>query len=393
MRILVIHNHYQHPGGEDRAFAAEVDLLLIRGNEVLKYEEDNHLATSISRLGIVTRTIWSRESYRKILRLIRQFRPEIVHIHNTFFAISPSVYYACQAEGVPVVQTLHNYRLLCPVATFYRDRMVCEECLGKFIPWPSVYHGCYHHSRIQTASVAGMLSLHRIAKTWQIQVDQYIALTEFARLKFIQSGLPAEKIVVKPNFFHPDPGPKSHSGDFVIFIGRLSPEKGINTLIEAWKTMKTDIQLKVVGSGPLQEQVASLAQADSRVEFLGAIFGTNLLTLMKSARILVFPSESYEGFPMVIAEAFACGLPVIAPNLGSSREIVTDNNTGLLFQPGNSVDLATKVKWAWEHPFEMAKMGKNARREYEEKYTAEKNYDMLMDIYRQAIEAYRSKIG
>jgi glycosyltransferase involved in cell wall biosynthesis len=391
MNVLILHNRYQHSGGEDAVFAAESALLRENGHTVIENLENNQRISSMGKMSVVSQTLWSRASYNKIRDVIIRAHPDIAHFHNTFPLISPSAYYACHAEGIPVVQTLHNYRLLCPVATLYRDNAICEECLGKTIPWPGIYHGCYHRSRAQTAVVTSMLGFHRLAGTWRNQVDLYIALTEFARQKFIQGGLPVEKIVVKPNFVYPDPGIKTQRGDFALFVGRLSPEKGINTLVLAWNN-EGRVPLKIVGDGPMKDKVDQLAQTNSGVEFLGTLERSNLIMLMKEARFLILPSECYEGLPMTIIEAFACQLPVIAPDLGSSGELVADHFSGLLFNPGDPIDLAAKVKWAWEHPLELAEMGRNARREYEEKYTADRNYGMLMEIYQKALKSNRERL-
>ncbi|GAP62436.1 hypothetical protein ARMA_0859 [Ardenticatena maritima] len=318
-------------------------------------------------------------------RLIRERKPDVAHFHNTFLMISPAAYYACQEEGVPVVQTLHNYRLICPGALLMREGRVCEECVGRTAPWPSVMHGCWRGSRLQTSVVAAMLMVHRAMKTWSEQVDIYIALTDFARRKFIEGGLPAEKIVVKPNFVDPDPGVGRHEGNYALFVGRLSPEKGMHTLLRAWRMLK-DVPLKIVGDGPLRAEVEAFIGREglTEVEVLGRKAREDVFCLMQKARVLVFPSECYENFPVSVAEAFACGLPVIASRLGAIAEIVEDGRTGLLFNPNDPEDLAVTVEWAWTHSEKLAEMGREARRAYEEKYTAERNYALLMDIYAQA---------
>ena len=381
--VLIVHNFYQQPGGEDAVFRAEADLLRSRGHEAVAFVEDNARLNGVNPLKAAVDAVWSREAKRHIRRLIKENKPDVAHFHNTFLRISPAAYYACREAGVPVVQTLHNYRLVCPGALLMRDGRVCEDCLGQAVPWPGVVHGCWRGSRMQTAVVAGMLTFHRLLKTWQEQVDVYIALTEFARRKFIEGGLPAKKIVVKPNFVHPDPGEREAPGRYALFVGRLSPEKGLGTLLKAWRSLK-GIPLKVVGDGPLREQVQGVATGDGSVKVLGRRSNEEVIALMKGAHCLVFPSECYENFPMSVAEAFACGVPVIASRLGAMAEIVEDGRTGLLFEPGNAEDLAEKVAWAWAHPREMAEMGREARREYEQKYTAEKNYEMLMAIYERA---------
>src|SRR3954452_18720116 len=197
MKILVVHNFYQQPGGEDRCLEAEVAMLRAHGDEVIQYTADNDPIDGMNRLKAAARTVWSRPAARELRDLIREHRPAVAHFHNTFPLISPAAYYACRAERVPVVQTLHNFRLLCPNALFFRDGKVCEDCLGKAVPWPGVVHGCYRGSRTATAAVAAMITPHRALGTWREMVDVYIPLTEASRQKFIAGGLPANKLVVK----------------------------------------------------------------------------------------------------------------------------------------------------------------------------------------------------
>ena len=390
---MLVHNYYLEAGGEDTVFKAESELLKKKRLTIITYTDHNKRLKNAKFFKIATNAIWSRETYLKIRDLIRGKKPEVVHFHNTFLCISPAAYYACKRAGVPVVQTLHNYRLICPGALLFRKGRVCEKCVGKFIPWSGMVHGCWRNSRGGTALVATMLMVHRLLKTWTENVDVYIALTEFARRKFIEGGLPAEKIVVKPNFVEPDPGPKDfRAGDYALFVGRLSPEKGLFTLLEAWRRVKS-IPLKIVGDGPLRESLEDFAGQNGlseKVEFLGRRSREEVIHFMHGARFLVFPAEVYENFPMSIAEAFATGLPVIASRLGAMAELVDEGRAGLLFEPGNPEDLAAKVEWAWSHPEAMAEMGREARREYEAKYTAERNYEMLMEIYRKAIERCRT---
>jgi glycosyltransferase involved in cell wall biosynthesis len=388
--VLLVHNTYQQGGGEDVVFAAEAALLRQRGHGVVEYREDNQRLQAMNRLQAAAQTIWSQSSHHKLLQTIRQAHPDVIHIHNTFLLISPSAYYACQEAGVPVVQTLHNYRLLCPSASFFRDERVCEDCLGRTPPWPGIVHACYRGSRTQTAVVAAMLTAHRALKTWHTQVDLYIALTAFARTKLIEGGLPQGRLVLKPNFVHPDPGVSAQDGRYALFVGRLSPDKGVLTLLRAWQRLKA-IPLKVVGDGLLIDDMQAFVQAHQlqNIELLGRRPRQEVLALMQGARFLVFPSQWYECFPVTIAEAFACGVPVLASRLGAMEEIVEDGYIGLHFNAGDPDDLAAKVEWAWHHPELTVAMGCAARAEYERKYTAERNYQSLMEIYQTAIDRHR----
>jgi glycosyltransferase involved in cell wall biosynthesis len=379
MNVLVAHNYYQQPGGEDHVFAAETALLESRGHHVVRYEEHNSRIANRNVAVAAIDTVWSSKSARALGELVRGHRPDVVHFHNTFPLISPAAYYAVQNEGAAVVQTLHNFRLVCPGATLFRDGMVCEECIQQRSLRPAMAHKCYRGSRPATAAVAVMLTVHRAARTFRRQVDCYIALSEFARRKFIAGGLPEDRIVVKPNFVSPDPGVGPGTGGCALFVGRLSAEKGVSLLASAWRELGK-IPLVVAGDGPLAGTEWPMG-----VSWIGSHPREKILALMSEARVLIVPSEWYETGPLTVLEAFACGLPVIASNLGSMAETVTHEKTGLLFEPGDAADLARKVKWAFEHPEAMEKMRVNARSEFEEKYTADRNYEILMAIYEAAI--------
>lgn len=390
MKIFCVHNFYQHSGGEDAVFAAELALLSAHGHRVTTFSRSNdelkgqNIAGRLFVSGF--ETIWSFSSYKKIKQLLADEKPDIAHFHNTFPLISPSAYYACADARVPVVQTLHNYRLLCPAATLLRDGRICESCVGRRVSWPGVVHACYRDSRAATAAVSGMLASHRALRTWNQKVDIYVALSKFAREEFIQGGLPRERIVVKPNFVH-DPGVATSVGDYGLYVGRLSEEKGISVLFSAWSKLTSLVPLQIAGVGPMQEKavVEIERRGLSQVKLLGYLQPDQVLEVMRGARFLIFPSVWFEGFPMVIAEAFACGVPVIASRLGAMQEIVEDGRTGLHFSAGDAQDLATKIEWAWSHPDLMREMGNSARREYEAKYTPEHNYRALMDIYERVL--------
>lgn len=390
MKILLVHNTYQQPGGEDAVFEQERNMLEQGGHQVVTYCRSNWDVdgyTGIRRLSLAKQTVWASDSRRECSRLLEREKPDVVHVHNTFVMISPSIYSACYEAKVPVVQTLHNYRLLCPAATFFREGKVCEECLDGSL-WPGIEHACYHHSRSATAVVALMLASHRMRNTWSREIACYVALSQFARSKFVEGGLPGEKIFVKPNFIHPDPGARSDDGDYALFVGRLSPEKRVGTVIQAWKRLKSPIPLTIIGGGPEREPLEAEARSSglSHVNFLGQMPRDKTLAAINRARFVVISSEWYETFCMAIAEAFACSTPVICSRMGAMQELVSDGRNGLHFTPGDSDDLARKVEWAWSHPDEIRAMGVAARKEYEAKYTAATNYPILMDIYQRAMQ-------
>lgn len=391
MRILIVHNSYQEAGGEDVVFEQERRLLARNGHQVTTYERSNHELEAYSglrRVGMLRQIISANDSRCEIREILRAERPHLVHVHNTFMMVSPSIFEACKEEGVPVILTLHNYRLLCPAGILYRDGHVCEECCEHGL-LRSVCHGCYRDSRAATAAVALMLQVHRAQRTWQESVGGYVALTEFSRQKFIAGGLPAGKIHVKPNFVHPDPGERSAAGGYALFAGRLAEGKGVSTLLAAWKLLASAIPLLVIGDGPLRAALEAEARMKNmqQVTFRGRLDVEDTRAAMKQAAFLIVPSVWYETFSLNIAEAFACGTPVLCSRLGAMEENVSEHRTGLHFAAGDPEDLARKVEWAWTHPTELARMGREARREYEARFTPEKNYARLMDIYQQTVHA------
>lgn len=385
MKILIAHNYYQQPGGEDGCVAAEAALLEMHGHEVIQYSLHNDSINGIGRFQVAARTIWSQPAYHDMRSLIRAQRPQIVHFHNTFPLISPAAYYAAQAENTRVVQTLHNFRLLCPNALFFREGRVCEDCLGKSIPWPGVVHKCYRDSRTASAAVAAMLVTHRALESWQKSVDVFIALSQFSRDKFIQGGLPGDKIAVKPNFVYPDPGLGPGTGDYGLYVGRLSSEKGLDTLLKAWTILRQNVPLKIVGDGPLSPIVENSVAHDSRIEWLGRKSAEEVNALVGEARFLVCPSNCYENFPRVIAEAFAAGTPVVASDMGAMAELVDHGRTGLRFEPGNATALAATVEQLLAEPPSLSRMREATRQEYEQRYTVESNYRFLTAIYQRVL--------
>lgn len=385
MKILLAHNFYLQAGGEDTAFISETALLRDHGHRVVEYTDHNRRIESLRPLSLALQTIWSADTYRRLREILRRERPDLVHFHNIFPLISPSAYSACRSLSIPVIQSLDNPRLLCPSANFFRAGRLCQDCLGKTPPLPGVWHRCYHKSFAQTAVVAAMLSIHRWRRTWQTRVDAYLVATEFYRRKFIEGGLPAAKIFLKPHFLFQDPGVRSAAqpGGYALFAGRLDPEKGVATLLAAWERLP-EIPLKIRGDGRMAAEVQAWIRRHGRknVEIVGPLSGTELTGLMKGARFFVWPSEGYyETFGYVAVESYGCGVPVLTSRIGVQEEMVLDGVTGIHFRPGDAGDLAAKAAWAWDHPSETAALGRAARNEYEKKYTSEGAYSRLMDIY------------
>jgi glycosyltransferase involved in cell wall biosynthesis len=385
MKVLLVHNRYQQAGGEDNVVAAEATLLADHGHDVELWSVENKdLPTGLTgKIKTALTTSYSTSSLAIARDKLRHFLPDVVHVHNFFPQISPSIYDACRNEGLPTVQTLHNYRLICPGATLMRDGKICEQCLSGS-PYQAAWYGCYRDSKLGSLVVAHMVAQHRRKGTWQHKVSRFIALTNFAKSKFVEAGFPANKIAVKSNFVHDPlqapPRSKPIIPSFALFVGRISEEKGIKTLLKAWLSLDDNSLLKVAGSGPLE----ALLPGKNNLTALGQQSAEEISRLMQQAAFLVLPSEWYEGFPLVLVEAFAHGLPVLASRLGSMADIIKDGETGLLFAPGDAEDLASKAKWLLENPQRTRKLGENARRDFLEKYTAGQNYAELMAIYEDA---------
>ena len=385
MKIVLCHNYYQQPGGEDQVFADEAALLATHGHDVIRHTVHNDAISEMGRLSVATKALWNRASYREIESLLKRERPDVIHFTNTFPLISPAAYYAAKNAGVPVVQSLHNYRLLCPGGTFYRNGNVCEDCLGKSVPWPAVQHGCYRSSRLASGVVTAMVTFHRLLNTWQKCVDRFVALSHFSARKFVAGGLPANKISVKPNFISPDPSRGSGSGGYALFVGRLAAEKGLATLLDAWDQCGAILPLKILGDGPLASLVEQRANANPHVTWLGRKSGVEVLQYLSEATCLVMPSEWYECCPKTLIETLAVGTPAIVTRLGAMAEMIDHERTGLHFTPCDSNDLAAQVQRLTRDPQLASRMRAAARRDYEEKYTASANYQQLIEIYNSVV--------
>ncbi len=390
MKVLLVHNHYQQPGGEDQVFAAEMEVLRSRGEDVRAYTTHNDRIASMSGVTLAAATVWNHRVFRELSALMEEFRPDLVHCHNTFPLISPAAYSAARRAGIPVIQTLHNFRLLCVNGLFLRQGRSCELCLRRRMKWPGILHRCYRGSARASAVVAGMIGVHRWRGTWAREVDTYIAMTEFSRSKFVAGGLPAHRIMVKPNFLPRDPGPGAHQGGFALYVGRLSPEKGIESLVRHWSELAPGVPLRVIGSGPL-EWLASTRLPG--VEWLGWQPHDRVLAAMKDAGFLVFPTECYENFPMVVLEAMASGLPVVASRRGSLPEIVRDGVTGVLVPSGRAEDWAEALRRVTADPDASRILGREARAVFQRSYTPESGYRGLMEVYQATVQRGRVRAG
>jgi len=384
MKILTVHNRYKIRGGEDESRESEDKLLAVRGHLIREVVLDNR-TIGLNAWAVGLRASWSWPCYRQIIHEARQWKPDLIDVHNFFPLASPAVHYAARRLGIPSLQTLHNYRLLCPGATFYRDGRPCEDCTRHTIPWPGIVNKCYHRSATHSSAVALMISAHRLLRTWQRAVTLFVAVSDFEKRKFVENGFSEPRVVVKPNFVSDCGGPGPGGNDF-LFVGRLSPEKGISTLLKAASLVRGSFRLNIVGEGPLQPEVDAAAAQNSRIRYLGRRSHSEVLEFVGASRCLILPSECYETFGRVAAEAFARGTPVVAAKIGAVAEIVDDGRTGVHFTPGDPADLARTIDWTLAHPDAVARMRGEARWEYEAKYTADRNYDLLMQIYERAIK-------
>ncbi|MCC7449520.1 MAG: glycosyltransferase family 4 protein [Anaerolineae bacterium] len=390
MRILLVHNRYgsEAPSGENVVVESERQLLQSRGHEVMEFARHSDSIRERRALGTVIgalATPWNPFAANALRRAVLEFRPDIVHVHNTFPLISPAAFHAIGRRAARVL-TLHNYRLFCPAAIPMRGGRVCTECLDRHSVVPSLVHGCYRNSRIATAPLALSVALHRRIGTWRRQVEAFIALTDFQKDLMVRSGLPADKVFVKPNFFpgQPEATPWAERDPVVVYAGRLSPEKGVRTLVRAWRSWgKEAPELRIVGDGELRQELEQLAQG-SNVRFLGLLGAQEAQRMVASSRLLVLPSECLEIFGLVVCEAFAHGTPAAVSAIGPLPSIVRQGENGVVFQPGQAESIANTIRAAWQEPGLLQRLGEGARKEYERNYNEDANYRDLIDIYCQA---------
>jgi glycosyltransferase involved in cell wall biosynthesis len=363
------------------------------GHEVVEYTRNSDEIRGHGAWGTLKgalSTPWNPFAFARVQRTIERERPDVMHVHNTFPLLSPAIFHSADKSATATVLTLHNYRTVCAAAIPMRDGQPCTDCLDLRSVTPALRHGCYRQSRLATLPLASMITLHRKLGTWRKHVDAFIALTEFQRDQLVAAGLPPERMHIKPHFYPdpPSPLPWRERETKVLFIGRLGEEKGVRFLIEAWRQWGEQAPpLELIGDGPQRRELEDLAKVmNGKVRFLGQRPFPETQGRLASARLLVLPSVSFEGFPMVILEAFALGVPVAASRLGSMPCLVQDGRNGVLFTPGNAEELLRRVRGAWGNSDLLASMGTAAREEFEARYTAEANYRMLMDIYQAAIE-------
>lgn len=399
MKVLLVHNFYgsEAPSGENQVFEAEKALLQQRGHAVATFTRHSDEIRGHGMTGAIKGAAavpWNPFAAAALRKVLVDFRPDVVHAHNTFPLISPAIFHAVGRRSARVL-TLHNYRLFCSAAIPVRAGRVCTDCLDSRSVWPAIRHGCYRGSHVATVSLAFGVALHRRLGTWQRQVDAFIALTDFQKERMVDGGLPAEKVHVKPNFYPGNPGvtPWQERHEYAVFAGRLTSEKGVASLIRGWAKWAAlgdgVPELRIVGDGPLRDQLENLAK-NLPVKFFGQLSSSEAQAQIAGARLLLLPSECFEGFPMVIREAFAFGTPVAVSNLGPLPSIVQAGVNGVVFEPGSPASLASVVREAWQSPQLLERLGHGARQAFQQRYTEEANYRLLMEIYGAAIKAQKT---
>lgn len=388
MRVLMVHNFYQLPGGEDESFRAEVAALESQGVDVDTYTLHNDAIREMGRAEVALKTVWNSGPYHDIRERVSVDRHDLVHFQNTFPLLSPAGYYAARAGGAAVVQSVRNFRFTCVNAQLFRDGAVCTDCVGHLAPVLGVMRGCYRGSRSASAVVATMLGVHKTIGTFSRKVDRYIAISEFVRGILVEAGYSPEMIAVKPNSLTSDPPVGGGEGGYLLYVGRLTREKGVGTLLEAWKLASVNAKLRVAGDGPMAADVR--ASASHGVDWLGNVTHDEVLELIAGAAAVVVPSEWYEPFGRVVVEAFACGTPVIAARSGALPELVEHGSTGMLFRTGDSEALGSLMKGFATGGVDLSNMREAARRAYETRFSTAVHAHRLLDIYRASLAAHGS---
>ena len=396
MKILLVHNFYGSaaPSGENRAYAAERELLRQRGHTVIEFTRHSDEIINRGMFGTIQgalATLWNPFSKRALQSVLEEEKPDVMHVHNTFPLLSPSIFHATKRLQTATVLTLHNYRTFCAAGIAMRDGVSCAECLEIQSVAPALKYGCYRKSRFATLPLATMIALHRRIKTWQTHVNAFVVLSGFQKEMIAKAGLPAARIYVKAPFYAdpPDPLLWKERENKVVFVGRLGIEKGVYTLIEAWKLWgKEAPKLEVIGDGPEKVRLQEAANGNGigeRVFFLGGLPFPEVQRRLGQACLLVLPSLCFEGFPLAITEAFSLGVPVVASDVGPLPDIVKDGENGALFKAGDALSLYHTMKEIWGRSDRLSSLGQGARQEFEEKYTANTNHRALIRIYEAAV--------
>jgi glycosyltransferase involved in cell wall biosynthesis len=412
MKIMIVHNRYRStaPSGENRVVDTEAGALAALGHEVVRFErhsDDIETWSRARKAALPGRVVWSAEAHRDLAARLREDRPDVVHVHNTFPLLSPAVLHACRDARVPVVATIHNYKLACASGDFFRDGAVCHDCAGR-LPGPAIRHGCYRGSRAATAPVALAMTAHR--RGWRSLISAYIFISAAQRDLLTGLRLDPDRVFVRHNLIPPraglaavtepgstepgpaEPGPAEPAADpVVVYAGRLDEAKGAALLMAGWDHYRAaagdpGLRLLIVGAGPLDDEVAAWAASRPSVELAGQVDARTCARLMSGARAVLLPSAWEETFGLVVVEAMALGVPPVATAHGSFTELITDGVDGVLFRPGDPAALGQAVADVAAEPARYATYGRQARETYAKRFDPERNLDQLIEIYRYAID-------
>lgn len=382
LNVLQVHNRPLIPGGADQVVANEAEMLRAEGCRVEQLIMDTRSELSVGEARTAAKVIWNRAAQHLLEESMASIRPDVVHVHTPFPLMSPAIFRTAHQRGVPTVGTSHSYRYSCIRATCYRDGDVCELCVGARTKAPGVRYRCYKDSYLASLAMASSLAIHRLVGTFHDCVTRYIALSGFMKDLYVRDGFPRNKIVVKPNSV-PDPGLRGdRRSDYVLYAGRLTIEKGIPTLIEAWERSPQLPRLIVAGDGDLRATVLQAAAQDPRIEYRGWVTGEHMRRLLDEALGLLLPSEWYEGHPLVAVEALARGVPVISSKTANSSGVVEDRVSGALFETGDPASLSDKILEMTRDRQELEDMGRAARARYRSVYSQEDDVARLLEIYR-----------
>lgn len=392
MKAVLVHNRYRSnmPSGENRVVDQEAAALEAAGHDVIRFEKNNDEIETWSlakKATLPARVAWSREAHRDLTAALRQHRPDVVHVHNTFPLLSPAVLYACRAAAVPVVVTIHNYRLACASGIFFRDGAVCHDCARK-LPLPALRHGCYQGSRLASVPAALAISAHRPA--WRSLVSAYVFISASQRDLLSGLGFPEDRIFVRHNLIPRHSSPPGPRTPTVVYAGRLAEVKGLRLLMTAWdhylsRQEGMGLRLVIAGDGPLYGELAAWAATRPSVELAGQLDSDQCATLISQAQAVIVPSTWEETFGLVVVEAMAAGIPSIAAGHGSLVELINPGVDGALFRPGDPAALATAIADAGAHPEQYEAYGEQARKAYEERFDPARSLEHLLEIYRFAI--------
>jgi glycosyltransferase involved in cell wall biosynthesis len=379
MKVLILHSRYLsgHASGENAVVHDEARLLADHGHDVQVWTPSPTPTSRVELLGTAARAVWSRDATAEVSQRIRRFGPDVVHVHNLFPMLSPAVLRASREWGAPTLMTLHNYRLMCLPATFLRDGLICEDCLGR-TPWPGVVHRCFRDSLAGSGVLAASLSLHRALGTFD-RVSLYLPVGDFVLRKYVEAGFPPERFRVKSNFVHPT-SRREGPGDYFLFLGRLSEEKGVHTLLEAWGDITA--RLLIVGDGPQMQQLRQAAPKN--VEFTGMADPSEVPDILRGARAVLLPSTWYEAQPRVILEAYAAEVPVLASRIGGLSDLVEDGGSGLLVAAHDPTAWSRAVTYLNDDS-ESRRLGQGAYRLWQQRYSPQEGLKGLEAAYREAL--------